>query len=152
MKNFYKQGITILEVMIVLSVIAILIAVITPQFSKMRENQTVKNAVADVISTLSRARSMTLASIDSSAYGVHFESGHAIIFKDISYSAGAPENEIVDITSPATISNISLTGGGSDVYFNRLSGAPSKTGTVTISSTNFSKIITISATGAASSN
>jgi formate-dependent phosphoribosylglycinamide formyltransferase (GAR transformylase) len=36
-----------------------------------------------------------------------------------------------------------------DVYFNRLSGSPSTTGTVTIYSPSFSKVITISATGTA---
>ncbi|KKR74818.1 MAG: Tfp pilus assembly protein, major pilin PilA [Candidatus Nomurabacteria bacterium GW2011_GWA1_40_8] len=56
------------------------------------------------------------------------------------------------IDSPATISAITLGGGGSDIYFNRLSGSPSVTGTVTLSTTNYSKIITISATGVGSSN
>ncbi len=152
MRNFYKKGITLIEILIVLAVIAILIAVVVPQFSRMRENQTIKNAVVDVISTISRARSSTLASIDSSEYGVHFESNQVIIFKGTSYSAVDPENETIDITSPASISAITLSGGSTDLYFSRLTGAPSKTGTITISSTNFSKIVTISATGSTSSN
>jgi prepilin-type N-terminal cleavage/methylation domain-containing protein len=155
MKNTYKQGVTLLEIMIVLAIVVILIAVVVPQFSRMRENQVIKNAVADVVSTLSRARSSTLASIDSSEYGVHFQSDQVIIFKGTAYSPGDTDNEIINITSPASISNVTLGGVSAtsgDVYFSRLSGAPSDTGTVTISSTNFSKIITISATGTASSN
>jgi len=152
MNKFYRQGITLLEVMIVLAIIGILVAVTLPQFSKMRENQVLKNTVNDVVSVLNRTRSQTLASIDSSEYGVHFESDQVIIFKGTVYSVGALGNEVVDIVSPATISNISLTGGAVDIYFNRLSGAPSKTGTITVTSPSFSKVITISATGAASSN
>jgi prepilin-type N-terminal cleavage/methylation domain-containing protein len=152
MKNTYKQGVTLLEIMIVLAIVVILIAVVVPQFSRMRENQALKNAVIDVVSTLNKARSQTLASVDSSEYGVHFEANHVIIFKGVVYSAGSSDNETVDILSPATVSDISLTGGATDLYFNRLSGAPSRTGTITVSSTNFSKIVTISATGGISIN
>jgi prepilin-type N-terminal cleavage/methylation domain-containing protein len=152
MKNTYKQGVTLLEIMIVLAIVVILIAVVVPQFSRMRENQALKNAVIDVVSTLNKARSQTLASVDSSEYGVHFEANHVIIFKGVVYSAGVSSNEVTDVISPATISNISLTGGATDVYFSRLSGAPSKTGTITIASPNFSKVVTVSTTGIASSN
>jgi prepilin-type N-terminal cleavage/methylation domain-containing protein len=149
MKSSYNKGLTVIEVIVVVAIVAILVAVTLPQFSKMRENQAIKNAVADTVSVLNKARSYTLASVESSEYGVHFQSDKVIIFKGTTYSTGI---ETVDIITPATISTISLSGGGSDVYFSRLSGAPSKTGTITISSTNFSKVITISATGGVSFN
>jgi prepilin-type N-terminal cleavage/methylation domain-containing protein len=155
MKNFYKQGITLIEILLVLAIVAILIAVTLPQFSKMREQQNLKNAVADVVSVLNRARSQTLASVDSSEYGVHFESGHAIIFKGTVYSAGSADNETTDILSPVSISNVTLNGtSGStgELYFSRLYGEPSKSGTITISSSSFSKTVTISATGGVSFN
>jgi hypothetical protein len=86
---------------------------------------------------------------------VHFESDQIIIFKGMVFSAGAGDNIIVSITSPATISNVTFGGvsaSSGNVYFNRLSGAPSTTGTITISSPNYSKIITILPTGVASVN
>jgi hypothetical protein len=71
------------------------------------------------------------------------------------YSAVAPDNEEIDITLPASITDVQL-GAGSpsegEVYFGRLSGNPSTSGTVTVSTTNFTKVITISATGVASVN
>lgn len=155
MTYFYKKGISLIEILIVLAILVILMAVALPQFAKMRENQVVKNAVADVASTISRARSLSLASVDSSEYGVHFESDKVIIFKGTTYSLGAPDNEIIDIVYPASITNVTLggvSGSSGEIYFNRLFGAPSDNGTITISSTNFSKIITISATGGVSSN
>lgn len=57
-----------------------------------------------------------------------------------------------DIVSPATISNGTLCSIPCEIYFNRLSGSPSTNGTVTISTTNYSKTITISATGVASAD
>ena len=152
MKNFYNKGITVLEIVIVLAIIALLVAIVLPQFSKTRENQVLKNAVADIVSALNKASSQTLSSVNSSEYGVHFQSDKVIIFTGTVFSGGAGDNEIINIIAPATISNISLTGGAVDIYFNRLSGTPSKTGTVTITSGSTSNIITIGATGIVSIN
>mgnify|MGYP001591452477 CR=1 FL=1 len=166
MKNFYKKacppslrsgvsgrGITIIELLVVLAVLGIIISVVLPQFSKIRENQVLKSGVQDILSSINKARSQTLASLNSSEYGVSFESSKVVIFTGTSFTDGAVGNEIIDIITPATISNVTLnlvSDISGEIYFNRLSGSPSKTGTVTISTTNYSKIITISATGVAS--
>ncbi len=150
---FYKKGITVIELLVVVAILGIVVLVVLPQFSRIKENQVLKSAVGDVISILDKARSQTLASLNSSEYGVRFESGRVIIFKGQTFTSGAAGNETISIISPASISNVTL-GGASGVsgemYFNRLSGSPSKNGTVTISVSSISKIITISATGVAS--
>ncbi|MFA6520176.1 MAG: hypothetical protein WCT44_01060 [Candidatus Paceibacterota bacterium] len=155
MKNFYKKGITALEFLLVIAILGILFTIVIPQFSRIKENQVLKSTIGDVVSSLNKARTKTLASVSSSSYGVHLQSDKVIIFKGTVFSSGDSNNETINITSPATISNVTLAGTSSssgDVYFNRLSGAPNKTGTVTISTPSFSKIITLSATGSASSN
>lgn len=152
MKNIYKKGITIIEILIVIAVLGIIFSIVIPQFSKMRENQALKNGVQDILSSVNKARSQTLASLNSSVYGVHFQADKVIIFKGAVFSVGDAGNETIDITTPAIISNIALAGGGNEIYFNRLSGAPNTTGAVTVSTPAYSKIITISATGVASSN
>jgi Tfp pilus assembly protein FimT len=155
MNNFYQKGITAFELIIVFAILGIILTITIPQFAKTREQQVVKAAVQDVLSSIDRARSDSLSSLDSSEYGVHFESDQIIIFKGMVFSAGAGDNIIVSITSPATISSVTFGGvsaSSGDVYFNRLSGAPSTTGTITISSPNYSKIITILPTGVASVN
>jgi len=151
----HKKGITLVEMMIVIGVLGILFLVGLPQFSKMRENQALKNAVSDVLSSINKAQSETLASIGSSSYGVHLQSDKVIIFKGTVFSTGDPNNETINIAAPANISNVTLAGvSGStgNVYFNRLSGAPNKTGTITVSTASLTRIITISATGLASVN
>lgn len=152
MKNFYKKGITGLEIIIVVAVLGIIFAIVVPQFAKVRERAVLKSAVSDILSSLNKAKNQTLSSVDSSEYGVHFESDRVIIFKGTSFSSGVSGNETINITSPATLSTISILGGGSDIYFNRLNGTPNTTGSVTVSSTNFSKTITIAATGIFSAN
>ncbi len=147
-----KKGFTMIEILIVLAIIAIMIAVVLPSFSQMRKNEVLKSAVEDVASAINKAKSQSQSSIDSSEYGVHFETNQAVIFSGTAYSAVAASNQRVAITSPASITSITLSGGGSDIYFDRLSGEPNKTGTITISNGLTSKIITISATGSASTN
>lgn len=158
MKKIYKKGLTMAEVLVVIAVLGIIFAVILPQFAKNRENQVLKNAVGEVISSLDKARSQTLASLNANIcstcgnYGVHFQSDKVIIFRGTVFSANDANNETINIITPANISNISLGTGISDVYFARLTGAPSHVGTITVSTTSFLKTIRISATGVASVN
>lgn len=86
---------------------------------------------------------------------MHFQPDRVIIFKGKVFLSNDPDNETINIISPATISAITLTGGASDLYFNRLSGAPSASGTIALSisgDASLAKTITISATGAVSQN
>lgn len=155
MQNFYQKGITAVEILIVAAVIGILALVTLPQFSKIKENQVLKNTIGDITSTLHNAQSQSLASVNSSEYGVHFQADQIIIFSGKTFSPEAGSNKIINVISPASISNVTLNGvsaSSGDLYFERLSGVPSKTGTITIFSPSALKIITISATGAISIN
>lgn len=155
MKNHFKKGITLIEIIIVFAVLALIFGVVSSEFSKSRERQVLKSAVSDILSSLNKARTKTLSSVNSSSYGVHFEAGQITIFTGTSYSPGATGNESILLALPAEISNVALgsgSGSSGNLYFERLSGDPSKSGSVTVSTPNFSKIISISATGAFSSN
>jgi len=152
MQNFYRKGVTVVELLIVIAVLGIIFLIVLPQFSKSRENQVLKNGVADILSSVNKARGNTLASLNSSEYGIHFQSDRVVIFKGTSFSSEDSNNEIINITTPANISDITLLGGVSDIYFHRLTGAPSTTGTITISTGSYSKVITILATGVVSVN
>lgn len=155
MKNIYNQGITALEILLVLSVLGVIFLIVIPHFSTIREMQVLKSGTEDILSSINKARGYTLSSLNSSEYGVHFQSDKVIIFKGKVFSDVAGDNENISLTDPAVISDVTLGGvpaSAGDFYFNRLSGAPSATGTITISSPSFSKVITISATGSASSN
>jgi type II secretory pathway pseudopilin PulG len=150
-RNKYNKGISVIEIMIGLVVLGILFAVILPDLSKNRNDQSLKSGIQNILSALDKAKSQTLASLNSSEYGVHFQTDKVVIFKGQTFSSGTATNEDVEI-SPAEISTIFLTGGAADVYFTRLTGAPSATGTVTVTAGSTTKIITIYATGSFSSN
>lgn len=154
-KNYYFKGISLIEILVIFAGLGLLVAIVMPQFYNIRKNQVLKSAVGDVLSTVNKARSRTLASMNSSTYGVHFQSDKVIIFKGTIFSALDVNNETINIFSPASITNVTL-GGVSDVvgdlYFNRVFGTPSTTGTVTISTGSSSKTLTINQSGNISSN
>lgn len=155
MSNLHKKGITVIELLVVIAAFGVLIAVVLPQFSKIKENQVLKNGVEDITSSINKSRSQTLASLNSIEYGVRFESDKIIIFTGKTFNQGVGSNEIINMITPASITSVALdgeSGTSGDLFFNRLSGSPSKTGTIIISTPNYSKTITISATGAVSVN
>jgi prepilin-type N-terminal cleavage/methylation domain-containing protein len=150
-KNNFKMGFTLVEILLVLAILVVIISIIVTNLSQTKKNQVLKNSVSDIVSALNKASSQTLASVNSRTYGVHFESDRVIIFSGTTFDSGASDNETILISSPATISNINLTGGVVNVYFNKLTNKPSVTGTITISVPSVSSTITIGATGIISS-
>ncbi len=155
MTNFHQKGITLIESLIVLAILVVLLLIVLPRFSQIKENQVLKNAAVETLSSINKARANTLASVNSSEYGVRFQSDRVIIFRGTVYNAGASDNETINIITPASITNVTLggvSGTTGEFYFNRVYGAPSKTGTITITASSSTKIITINASGVASVN
>jgi prepilin-type N-terminal cleavage/methylation domain-containing protein len=155
MKNFYQKGISLMELLIVLAIVGIIVAIAVSQFSKIRNAQILKSTTEDILSVLNKARSQTLASLNSLQYGVRFETNRVVIFNGTTYDSNNASNEVINISSIARISSIALTDGVTDIYFNRLNGTASNTGTIVVSissDVSLSKIITISKTGGVSVN
>ncbi len=92
---------------------------------------------------LNQARNLTLLSKNATVYGVHFASPDYVLFTGSSYSSSDPNNQIFTLSSPDTVLTLSLTGGGSEVVFKRLSGETTQDGTITVSSPGISKTKTV---------
>ena len=56
MKNFYKKGITLLEVLMAVAILGIIVSVALPQFSKIKENikKTAKDIIIEIICLLKK--------------------------------------------------------------------------------------------------
>ena len=147
--NCKLRGLTLIEVLAGLAIMLILSIIVWSSFQSFRENQIVSKSANEVAVLLSEARSLTLSSRDDAEYGVHFEEDSATLYQ-ASYLSGGAENKVIEVELPAEISSINLSGGGSNVVFDRLTGETSEFGSITISSTDNPedvKIITISQTG-----
>src|SRR5665213_2873381 len=147
MKN-YTKGITLVEVVMGVAILALLSAVIIPTLSTFNNQQVLSNTGEDVVSLLNEAAAKTNASLNSTNYGVHFTSSTATLFTGSTYSSGASGNKVVTFNSNVTLAggDISLNGGGADVIFVRLSGDITTYGTITLrlaSDNTKTKVITI---------
>ncbi len=152
--NIYKmkrknKGFTLVEILVAIALMALISTVVIFSFSRINSMGALDKGSAEVVSTLNEARSLTLSSKDSSSYGVRFEESEIILFRGV-YNPSSAENILIPLSSLIRISDVSLEGGGSEVLFERLSGAVSENGSVTVSLVNDpsqSKIINIHETG-----
>ncbi len=150
-----QSGFSLIEIVIVLGILVLISAFLVSPFANFRNTQILQVSVEDVLSTLNKARTQTLAGHGDSAYSVRLETNRVVLFPGETYSANDPNNQVVNLHSLVNISNISLSGGGSSVVFRRLTGATTKTGTITLSlasDSSVNKVITIPASGIAWSN
>lgn len=153
--KFLSRGFTLLEFMIALSILAILTAIIFTSVSSFRSGKALQVVAEEILSLLDEGRGNTLSAKDSYAYGVHFDSDSATLFRGASYSSSDSTNKKVDVDGAVEISSISLAGGGQDVLFQKLTGKTNQSGTVTIrlkSDNSKTKRIAIEVSGVASSN
>ena len=144
------KGLTLIEIIVVIAVIVMLFFIILSAFSGFNRNYALDTSAGEVAEIISEARSFTLASKGDSAYGVHFESDQVTLFKGVTYSSSDPDNQITTLSSLVTLSDISISGGVSDIVFERLTGDLDNDGTVTISLVSDSsktRTITFSKTG-----
>lgn len=146
----FKKGVSFVELITALAILAILASIVTNFFSGFRESKVLDTGIEDVASLLNEARLSTLSSKSGSQYGVHFETSRLVFFRGSSFTEPDVNNKEVILNSALEIPNISLNGGGSDVVFERLTGKTDQYGTITMRVKNNpsrSIIITIEQTG-----
>jgi prepilin-type N-terminal cleavage/methylation domain-containing protein len=137
------QGFTIIEILITLAILAIIVALLVNSFQLFSKHQEINKDADIVIEALEEARTNTLASQNASQYGVHFATSSVTIFAGSTYVAGASTNVSPSLTSSATVLTRTLTGGGNDVVFQRLTGETAQNGTIGISSPNTTRTRTV---------
>ncbi len=145
-----KKGLTLLEIILVLAVIAIISGILLGAFASFREAGQLTETHSSIIGILKDARSRALASKGNSNYGAHFEETKTVLFKGSAYSSSDLSNETYLLPAGIKISAISLTGGAVDTIFTRLLGTTTASGSITIASRRNggqSKTITIFSTG-----
>ncbi len=147
-----RKGFTLMEILIAISIILLTVLLVIPEFNKFRNSQILNSSVEEVVSAINKVSSQTLASLDSSSYGIYFQNNQITIFKGTVFNVNSLDNEVILIQSPVSISNISLTGGATSFYFNRLTNRPNISGQITLSVSSFSKIISINQAGVISVN
>jgi prepilin-type N-terminal cleavage/methylation domain-containing protein len=145
-----KRGFTLLEIMIVIVIMTILLTIVLTSFSNLNKSQALDKSANHIASIIEEARGNTLFSKNDSQYGVKFETSRVIVFKGVTYSPSNGDNVVYELNNLVNISNISLSGGGSEIVFDRLTGNTSQTGILTLSlvtSTTTRAYVSFSKTG-----
>ena len=146
-----KKGFTLIETLVVIAILTVLFGVVLKAFYTQSRTASAERDAQSVLTLLQRARNQSLASIDNSSFGVRFTASSSSFFKGTSYSAAATQE--ISSMGAGIVLTTALTGGVTQLYFNRLSGEPSATGTITITpsalGTTSAKVIIIRGTGLA---
>ena len=138
-----KLGFTVIELIIVISIVGIVAAASFAMFSENRNKAVLQNAQASVINALERARSRAATGVGTTTgviHGVIIDvAGRQIInFRN----DGSGTTTDATTTLPA---NISIIGSNQEITFNRLS-ATSSDATITIENTITGDATTVSVT------
>lgn len=139
-----------METVVIITIIFIVTALTFNSFFNLNNEEALNVSVGQVRSVLEEARSLTLASKSDQQYGVHFDTNAIVRFAGSVYDSNDPDNVIRELHQRVQILSTTLTGGGDDVIFDRLSGDTSESGTITISlvsDTSDTRVITVSQTG-----
>ena len=128
-----ESGFTFLEVLLVIAAIGIIAVLGTAFFSSTLGKNELSNVTWDIADNLRKAQSRAMAGRGNDSWSVHFESDKYVIFKGTTYNASDPDNEQTNLSSLILIISISLTGGGSDLIFNKIYGDTDTDGNITVS-------------------
>jgi len=154
MKKVFKSGFSFIELFIVLSILAILIAIILSTFVSIRKNEALNKDTENIVQILRQARSETLTSQNASQYGVHFSAQMITIYTGPTYSSPNATNRDFILGEDDSIITINLASGGNNIIFNRLTGETNQNGIIVVSSptTGRTKTVTVYKTGLVESN
>jgi prepilin-type N-terminal cleavage/methylation domain-containing protein len=131
-----QRGFTALEILIVIAILGILVAVIFPPLINFRRSSVLNVETQEMVTLINKARLSSMSSKGDVQYGVHFATTSITIFQGATYVFGATGNEehVFDPTvSIGTAGSIVVNGGGTDVLFQRITGATDQNATTTLS-------------------
>lgn len=126
------KGFSLIEVTIAIAILAILgVAGMLSFFSFTREDAILVSA-EKVVSTLREAQARSISGEQTSTWGVHFSTttisaNFFSLFHGSSFPA-ATASSTTYLSSDLRFSNISITGGGSEIRFDRLTGKTTQYG------------------------
>lgn len=154
LKKKYTSGVTLIELLIALAVMSLISTIVLGSFSEFRARQTLDASVEMVLSAFSAAHLDTISSKDDDIYGIYLKAGEVIYFKGRPYPGDNDlQNRHYILPTTVEIANISLNGGGSTIFYKRLSGATDNYGTFDVRAVSRPAVkttITINQTGATS--
>lgn len=137
-----KKGFTLLEVLLSISLMAILTAIGIPVYRSLQQRSDLEVSGGTIAQSLRRAQIRSITMEGDSAWGVNIDQNQATIFKGDNFpSRDIGYDEIYDLSGIIQFSGLS------EVVFSKVTGLPSAVGDILIGNVNDSKTITINEKG-----
>ena len=149
--SFLSRGFSALEILVVMGILAVLLSAIVPSFLNFRRSSTLNIETQELITMINRARLLSVSSKNDQQFGVHFESGKIVLFQGGTYSASSTTNEVHVFDPALTLASIGVNGGGSEILFQKVTGATTQDATTTllVTGTTASTTVRVLSTGIA---
>ncbi len=128
-----KRAFTLIELIFVIVIMTIITTISFYFLSKVNKKEALEKDVASLSALMRDGRLLSVTSKDASTFGIHLTSGQAVLFEGSSYVPGGSNEKVVVYSKYVYMSGSSLNLGTSDIIFDRLTGATTNYGTVTLS-------------------
>lgn len=126
MKN---KGLTLVEIIVAVAIISLISVLFLFSYTTNRRQTELNNNTNQVVSILNNAKQKTLASENSSSWGVHFEESSCILFQGNDYSTSINKTTY-SLTKGVNLVNNFFS--GPDIIFAKVTGYPNQTGSITL--------------------
>lgn len=136
-----KNGFTLLELIIVLSILGIITLFIFSAFTDYKDTQVAEATVVEINSLIKETRQKTISAETSSQFGLHFATSSLTVFEGAVYSASNVTNRIYNFSN--TNIDTELSSGGNDIIFSRLTGVTNATGTIAVGHSRLNSTTTL---------
>ena len=136
-ENNFSLGLTIIELLTIVAILTILAAMSVPLFRIFQKGSDLTNTAEEIINVLRLTQNKTLASQETSQWGVYFSISTSpqeyILFKGTDYSSRDPlYDQIHKVPEDVEIYEVDLIGGGKEVVFERVTGTTNYSGSISL--------------------
>lgn len=143
MRTSATSGFTIIEVLLSITLVAIVMGIGIPVYLSLQNNNAVEVTSMTFAQGLRRAETLARAVEGDSTWGAYIQTGSVTVFKGDSFSSrDESADEIYDTSGAAAVSGVN------EYVFSKLTGYPSATGTTILSDTTGDRrVITVNEKG-----
>lgn len=104
----YQKGFTLIEIILVMSILFILFGFTTLSFVKQQNSVSVQSITDSLVSDINSAQNKAMLGDSNASYGIYFQPDRYVLFAGSSYSQNNPSNFIVNIDPGYQISNVTF--------------------------------------------
>ncbi len=141
-----KRGLTLVEMLVVIGIMVTVVGIATPMALNQVFRATTEAEARKLASSIYVLQQRAYTGNGNSAYGIKFTNADYTTFNGTAFSSGT-NKESTSFDAKVKASQIQLTGGVSELSFNKGSYLPSASGTIALTSASDTYIVELNAQG-----